>query len=247
MGVADLTVRQVTDRRRYAAAMTDHDAATETDATDAPRAVDGRVPGRRGRATREKLLDATAKLLDTENYRDVKVVDIARLAGTSPATFYQYFTDVEAAVLVLAERMADEGQELAAIVQDATWAGRAGYETVQGLVDTTLAFWQRHGAVLRVVDLAIAEGDPRFRALRNRLLQPVTSALRDEIARLASEDKHLEGVDPASQAASVVSMIVHVAAHRKGLAAWGAGDASIRESLARISYWGVTARRPREA
>ena len=30
-----------------------------------------------------------------ETYRDLKVVDIAREAGTSPATFYQYFPDVE--------------------------------------------------------------------------------------------------------------------------------------------------------
>lgn len=228
--------------------MTDHVASPEpVDALETPRAVDGRVPGRRGRATREKLLDATAKLLDTESYRDVKVVDIARLAGTSPATFYQYFSDVEAAVLILAERMADEGEQLAAIVQNANWSGKAGFDATLGLIDTVLEFWQRHGAVLRVVDLTIAEGDKRFRAIRNRLLQPVTVALRDEIARLAAEDKHLEGVDPASQAASLVSMIVHVAAHRKGLTAWGAGDAALRESLARITYWGVTARRPREA
>ena len=60
------------------------------------RASDGRVPGRRGRATREKLLSCTAQLLEKNSYRDLKVIDIARCAGTSPATFYQYFNDVEA-------------------------------------------------------------------------------------------------------------------------------------------------------
>jgi AcrR family transcriptional regulator len=80
------------------------------------RAADGRVPGRRGRATRQRLLDATAELLTTTSYRDVKVIDIAREAGTSPATFYQYFADVEGAVLVLAEEMARSGAHLTALV-----------------------------------------------------------------------------------------------------------------------------------
>src|SRR5918993_854314 len=67
--------------------------------TGAWRASDGRVPGRRGRATRRRLLDQTAAMLRERSYRDVTVIEIARAAGTSPATFYQYFADVEAAVL----------------------------------------------------------------------------------------------------------------------------------------------------
>jgi len=67
------------------------------------RAVDGRVPGRRGLATRQRLLDHTAELLATTSYRDLTVVDIAREAGTSPATFYQYFPDAESALVALAD------------------------------------------------------------------------------------------------------------------------------------------------
>ena len=69
------------------------------------RASDGRVPGRRGRATRDKLLGCTAELLEKTSYRDLKVTEIARCAGTSPATFYQYFPDVETAVLELARAL----------------------------------------------------------------------------------------------------------------------------------------------
>ena len=87
------------------------------------RAADGRVPGRRGRATRQRLLECTREMLTTTSYRDVKVIDIAREAGTSPATFYQYFADVEAAILVLAEEMAQQGQHLTEIITDGSWAG----------------------------------------------------------------------------------------------------------------------------
>ena len=60
-------------------------------------ALDGRPLGKRGAQTRRRLLDATATLLETHGIRDLRVVDIARAVGTSPATFYQYFRDVEEA------------------------------------------------------------------------------------------------------------------------------------------------------
>jgi AcrR family transcriptional regulator len=85
--------------------------------SDASDAVTDRPPGRRGQLTRRRLLDATMVLLETLPYRDVKVVDIAREAGTSPATFYQYFSDVEEAVLAIADEMASAvGPLLASLV-----------------------------------------------------------------------------------------------------------------------------------
>ena len=51
-----------------------------------------------------RLLDATAKLLDKNGVLELKIVDITREVGTSPATFYQYFVDVEAAILALVEQ-----------------------------------------------------------------------------------------------------------------------------------------------
>jgi AcrR family transcriptional regulator len=67
-----------------------------------PLALDGRALGQRGARTRRRLLDATSQLLETEGIRDLRVVEIARVVGTSPATFYQYFRDVDDAVLALA-------------------------------------------------------------------------------------------------------------------------------------------------
>ena len=52
-----------------------------------PVAIDGRALGRRGALTRRRLLKATAELLETHGIRDLRVVDIAREVGTSPATF----------------------------------------------------------------------------------------------------------------------------------------------------------------
>jgi AcrR family transcriptional regulator len=126
------------------------------------RAVDGRVPGRRGRATRDKLLVATAELLDKMSYRDLTVVEIAKRAKTSTATFYQYFTDVQAALVELARELSDEAPRLVDIIASSDWRAD-GEEAAVKLVDAFVDLWDRHHAILRVVDLATAEGDLRFR------------------------------------------------------------------------------------
>ncbi len=157
------------------------------DHDDDLRAADGRVPGRRGRATRQRLLECTRDMLTTTSYRDVKVIDIAREAGTSPATFYQYFADVEAAILVLAEEMAQQGQHLTGIIAEGAWHGRGAYDTALELVDAFLQFWDDHRPVLRVMDLATDEGDGRFQKIRVRLLNDITNALA-EVTRASQAD-----------------------------------------------------------
>ena len=62
----------------------------------------GRPLGPRALRTRARILEATLSLLDQKTMRDLRVIDIARAIGTSPATFYQYFKDVNDVVLELA-------------------------------------------------------------------------------------------------------------------------------------------------
>jgi AcrR family transcriptional regulator len=218
---------------------------SEADEAEALRAADGRVPGRRGRATRQKLLECTLAMLDNTSYRDVKVVDIAREAGTSPATFYQYFPDVEAAVLVLAEEMARAGQELSAIVRDNPWKGRAGAATAETLVDSFLDFWDSNRSVLRVVELVTIEGDQRFRKMRTAMLNELTRALAEQVEVFAKDPKHpAHGEDPMAAAGVLVAMLSQVAAHRFGFEFWGIRTDGLRANMSRITYWTVTAQKP---
>jgi AcrR family transcriptional regulator len=216
---------------------------TETDATEDVRAIDGRTPGRRGRATRDKLLKCTSDLLEKSSYRDLTVMDIARCASCSPATFYQYFADVEAAVLVLAEEMAANGKDLTAFVRDADWGGKNGQTAALSIVDLFLALWERNRAILRVVDLATAEGDLRFQSTRTHLLNEITIAFRDVIDDFRSAGAHPRTIDPMAQAATLVSMLAHVAQHRYGFEFWGIRMDDIRTSLATILSAGLTGNR----
>lgn len=197
-------------------------------------------------ATRQRLLDHTAAMLTTTSYRDLKVVDIARESGTSPATFYQYFPDVEAAILVLAEGMAREGSEqLVGVVRQGTWQGTEGYRTALAVADGFIEFWDRHQALLRVVDLATAEGDGRFQSIRTRLLNEVTVALRDVVIGQQVIEEHRGGtgrddVDPMATAGVLSAMLAHVSAHRYGFEFWGIRTRDIRTSMARILFTTVT-------
>ncbi|MFD4509742.1 TetR family transcriptional regulator [Streptomyces sp. NPDC058457] len=208
------------------------------------RTVDGRVAGRRGQATRQKLLDCLSEMLSSSPYRDVKVIDVARKAGTSPATFYQYFPDVEGAVLEIAEQMATEGGQLTQLLAGRSWVGKAGWATAQELVDGFLEFWRKNDAILRVVDLGAAEGDKRFYKIRMKILNSVNNSLTDSIAELQSKGKVDKDVNPAAVAGSLVAMLAAVAAHQKGFQTWGVKQAELKPNLALLVHLGVTGKKP---
>jgi len=171
--------------------------------------TDGRFPGKRGLATRQKLLDSTAGLLTTTPWRSIRVIDIAKSAGTSPATFYQYFENVEKAILVLADELVDGAGDLAGLVVG-DWSESAGWSTACKIVDGFMGYWERNRAVFRVVDLATAEGDLRFQSQRVRALNAVTESFARVIAltRSGSRDPdagaHTSGDDPMAIAATLV-------------------------------------------
>lgn len=183
-------------------------------------------------------------MLSTSPYRDVKVIDVARMAGTSPATFYQYFPDVEGAVLELADDMAKEGAGLTALVAGRTWAGKAGAQAAEALVDGFLSFWRRNDAILRVVDLGAAEGDKRFNKIRLKVLNAVTGSLTESIKELQTKGRVDKEVSAPAVAASLVAMLAAVAGHQKGFAGSGVKQADLKPSLALLVHLGVTGKKP---
>ena len=217
---------------------------TEATTTDGDlRAVDGRVPGRRGLATRQRLLECTSRLLEHQTYRDLKIVDIAREAGTSPATFYQYFPDVTTAILALADDMAEEGSDvLTRLVIDGPWKGAAGYATCEKISEGFLAFWDAHWPLMRVMELTAAEGDQRFRSIRVGLLNEFTTALSSVVGEFQKGGKG--GASPMATAGALVSMLAHVAAHRYGFEDFEIRTQALRPAMANILYVSVTGQKP---
>ena len=203
--------------------------------------TDGRVPGRRGLATRQRLLECTAELLVATPWRSIKVIDIARQAGTSPATFYQYFENVEAAITVLAEELVDGAGILAGLV-DGDWSEGPSWDTAVAVVEGFMDYWERNRAVFRVVELTTVEGDLRFQGLRVRALNAVTVTLARVIANQSGTSGSPAGSDPMAAAGTLIAMLAQVAGHRYGFEFWGIRTASLVDSQARLVHWSVTGR-----
>ena len=204
-------------------------------------AIDGRALGRRGALTRERLLVATDELLETHGVRDLRVVDIARRVGTSPATFYQYFRDVEDAVLALAAAV---GEDLAPVEEllDRSWTGPGGLDAARELVAGFMEYWDEHRAILRTRNLAAQEGDRRFRDVRNGALRPLREGLAAKVAEAQAAGLVAPELSPVAAASALSAMLERMAAFHADLAAYGASRADVVETTARIVFQTCTGR-----
>ncbi|MDQ1481542.1 MAG: hypothetical protein QOI44_2403 [Actinomycetota bacterium] len=204
-------------------------------------AIDGRALGRRGAQTRRRLLDATAELLETRGIRDLRVVDIARAVGSSPATFYQSFRDVEAAVLALTQEVGNDLAPLLACLGQ-PWDADHGLDDARALVAGFVDYWDRHRAVLRTRNLAAQEGDERFRDVRNRTLGEFMSTLTDKIAQSRDAGRVVDEMSPLAASAALVALIERMAAFHRELEPIGISRDDLVETTARIIHQTVVGR-----
>ena len=203
----------------------------------------GRELGPRALHTRQRLLDATVELLSQQSVRDIAVVDIARKAGTSPATFYQYFKDVGEATLRLAERAAEEMPALVGLI-DGPWQGAPGLETARAVADAFVRHWDAHRAALLVRNLAADEGDRRFQKVRREALTPVLEHLARRIEESQKSGRVGGEVHPYAAAAALASILERLAAYHKELEHFGVTREDLVETCARIMVQTVTGRSP---
>jgi AcrR family transcriptional regulator len=201
----------------------------------AGRALDGRALGKRGAMTRRRLLNATAQLLEDRGVRDLRVVDIARVVETSPATFYQYFRDVDEAVLTLAEEVGEDLPPVGELfVRD--WSGADGLALCRDLVDALLEYWDEHRAVLRTRNLAAQEGDPRFRAARIESLRPLFDGLAAKVEESQRLGRVNAAITPLAAASALVSMMERMAAFHTELEPLGVRRSDLVETTSRIVH-----------
>jgi AcrR family transcriptional regulator len=198
----------------------------------------GRPLGPRAVATRRRLLEATEALLDERRVREVSVAEIARRAGTSPATFYQYFRDVEEATLELARAAADRVHEaIQPLASD--WPGARGLDAARALVEAFLRRWDEHRAVLLFANMAAEQGDRRFRKVRTQAMYPLIDALA---ARIAASRAPGDGLHPVAAAAALGAILERLAAYHEELEVLGVSRTDLVETVARMLCATVTGR-----
>ena len=181
-------------------------------------------------------------MLRTESFRDLAVVDIAREAGVSAATFYQYFPDVETAIFLIADHVADDGcRRLTALVEMLEAA--RDLDAARGLARGMLDLWRDYEPVLRILDLGAAERDERFQERRDQLLAEPTSALVRVLAAQSAAGS--PAGDPEGTASVLMAMLSQVAANRRDLRDRGIDRDRLVEVMAELVLSSLTASGPR--
>lgn len=206
-----------------------------------PQDQTGRTLGPRALQTRQRLLEATEALLDQRSVREIRVVEIARKVGTSPATFYQYFRDVEEAILHLVEQAAED---LPAIVElmEGPWQGGRGLDTARAISDAFVRHWDTHGAVLRVRNLKAEEGDRAFRRVRQAALAPVVERLARVVEEHQKAGKVSQEISAWAAGSSIIAMLERMSSYHAMFERAGVTRAQLVETCARILHQTVTGR-----
>lgn len=201
-------------------------------------ATDGRIIGERAQQTRRRILDATAALLQQQGALDLKVMDVAREVGTSPATFYQYFSDVEDAIYALSTEMIEKVAPIhAQLAQD--WTDD-GLDHARRLVSDYTDFWDTNGAVLRIMLLRADERDERFRQVRRDYNAPFMTAMVAKVRLAQGSGRLSTSLDAEATAGAMLAALDRLPNYREGFEKRGTSREAMIETVARLLYSSLT-------
>ena len=158
--------------------------------------------GPKAERTRTALLDAATEVFVAQGYRATSVADIARAAGVSLGTYYQYFrdrADVMAALVGVTALELLEGHRK-------PWdpsRGRAG------LRRALLAFVAPYAATAPFQALweEVSHLEPEMASLRRDLTAVFTGTLEQALTRAASAGLVRDDLDPAGMARALTGMV----------------------------------------
>ncbi|MBI1254122.1 MAG: TetR family transcriptional regulator [Hyphomonas sp.] len=158
----------------------------------------------RSKATVNAIVEAAARILADDGWQGVNTNAIARRAGVSVGSVYEYFPDKQAILAVIIDRHLAEGEDMLADAANGLAGGMAIDDIVSALV---FGFIRLH------------EDDPRLhRALASEA--PISAAQRKRIAALRSKivtlvaDVLSEHVDEAELKATLLVDTADALAHR---------------------------------
>ena len=145
----------------------------------------------RSRATVDAILEATTRVLKTEGYDRASTNRIAKVAGVSVGSLYQYFPNKKALIMALLERHA-ERQAMTVASMLAGMQDAPIDELVRGMIRALLAAHRVDPELHRVVMEQIPSVDAvreirKMEALLTQLIRGEMEKRRDEIRELDPE------------------------------------------------------------
>ncbi|WP_296259621.1 MULTISPECIES: TetR/AcrR family transcriptional regulator [unclassified Pseudomonas] len=193
----------------------------------------GQILGRKGQETRHKLMMATRRLLFTHPLVDITAVAIAKAAGTSSASFYMYFDDVQDVLYALGLMANEEMAEVAKLLET-PWAAGTFEKEALVLIETLNAVWSRHREILRYRNLEADRGDPRFDELRMNTYIPFIERFAKLILAVNPAVGGRKRSDAYAEATALHASMERMAATDPMLMERGLGAKRVNAAIARI-------------
>lgn len=168
----------------------------------------GQSLGRKGQATRQRLMHAASKLLKTHSPVELTAVSVAKIAKTSSATFYMYFDDIKDILLALSDAA---GQKMgdALEVLDEDWRLDNLETQASRLVDVFDRVWNTHREILRYRNMEADRGDVSFEKLRMDVYVPFVELLAQRMIGMCPGDQKISRGD-----ARALASVLHGAMER---------------------------------
>lgn len=167
----------------------------------------------RQRDRRDRLIDAAISLLQTEDYENVQVKEVADLAGVSLGTLYNYFYSKER---LFAEALVKWADNLPANIRNRPLSEASPGERLKEAVHRALRAFERRPQMARLVNVLTMSGDSLAAELMARMDRATSDAYMNA----------LSAVDPlvARSMVDVVNAVFSVA-----LREWSLGRITIRQ------------------
>lgn len=153
--------------------------------------------GRKALETRRSLMNAARDLLDHVSPLGLSALSISKQAGTSPATFYVYFENVEDILWALCDAISEDTSDLFpeyAFLRDDSRLDDDALSFVRGYCD----IWSRHGPLLLYRNMEADRGNTRFNQLVLRIALPIlegiTQRIVDRCPHVARSEANAEAV-----------------------------------------------------
>jgi AcrR family transcriptional regulator len=165
--------------------------------------------GAKGQRTRQRIMEATAELLRERAFGDIKITEIARMAGVTQSNFYTYFKGVEEVVLALAEAFLHEPERLDTYF-DEDWAGPGGLESARKLVKNAIQVIERNRPLLGFVNFLADKNYGEFQDMRARLWRRLYKAFETEVRRAQAAGRISKAVQPRLAGYECVGLVLSV-------------------------------------
>lgn len=197
-----------------------------------PTSADGQPLGKRGIRTRQRILEAVGAAIEQQGLRGLRLADVASEVGFSPPAFYQYFTDLDEAILALCDEV---GELLPQFEIDSDAWGDGHPHGTEPFVVRFFEYWNEHRALLAARHVAIMAGDDRFQHGANEAFRPMAEGLQAQIEAGQRDGRIDPALRPIALGAVLTLMLDLVSMLAPDLNRyWGADDSD--ELVAAVSF-----------